>query len=203
MMQFSDFEKDALCEIFNISVSQAAAAMSEIVQQKISMTVPRVEVCDISKAKTFLDQGYDICGIAQHFRSTFSGKAILIFPEHRSLELVRLMVGVDTPMTQVTELEQDALAEIGNIVLNACLASLSTMFDQRFDLDIPQLVFGDSCAVLSDYSEDNVLILLQIKLYLEERELEGSIVFVVNLQSLQALQHSVQFFLKDIKSARP
>jgi chemotaxis protein CheC len=200
MMQFSDFEKDALCEIFNISVSQAAAAMSEIVQQKITMTVPKVEICDISKAIHFLDQGYDICGISQQFRSNFSGKAILIFPEHRSLELVRLMVGVDTPLTQVTQLEQDALAEIGNIVLNACLASLSTMFNQRFDLDIPQLVFGDSSSVLSEYDEDNVLILLQIKFYLEERELEGSIVFVVNLQSLLELQKSVQFFVKDIHS---
>lgn len=199
MTQFSDFEKDALCEIFNISVSQAAAAMSEIVQQKISMTVPKVEICNIDKAIDFLDQGYDICGIAQQFRSTFSGKAILIFPEHRSLELVRLMVGVDTPLAQVTELEQDALAEIGNIVLNACLASLSTMFNQRFDLDIPQLVFGDSSSVLSDYDEDNVLVLLQIKFYLEERELEGSIVFVVNLQSLMELQKSVQFFVKDIR----
>lgn len=199
MMQFSDFEKDALCEIFNISVGQAAAAMSEIVQQKISMTVPKVDICDIGKAIDFLDQGYDICGIAQHFRSSFSGKAILIFPEHRSLELVRLMVGLDTPLAQVTELEQDALAEIGNIVLNACLASLSTMFNQRFDFDIPQLVFGNSSTVLSDYEEDNVLILLQIKFFLDERELEGNIVFVVNLQSLMALQKSVQFFLKDLK----
>lgn len=200
MTQFSDLEKDALCEIFNISVSQAAAAMSEIVQQKISMNVPKVEICDINSAKNFLDQGYDICGIAQHFRSSFSGKAILIFPEHRSMELVRLMVGVDTPLAQITELEQDALAEIGNIVLNACLASLSTMFNQRFDFDIPQLVFGDSTAVLSDYEEGNVLVLLHIKFFLEERALDGSIVFMVNLESLMALQKSVQFFLKDLKS---
>lgn len=199
MPQFNDLEKDALCEIFNISVSQAAAAMSEIVQQKISMTVPRVEICDISKAIDVLNQGYDICGIAQHFRSSFSGKAILIFPEHRSLELVRLMVGMDTPLEQVTQLEQDALAEIGNIVLSACLSSLSAMFNQRFDFDIPQLVFGDSSSVLSDYDEDNVLILLQIKFFLEERELEGSIVFVVNLQSLMELKNTVHIFVKDIR----
>jgi chemotaxis protein CheC len=199
MPQFNDLEKDALCEIFNISVSQAAAAMSEIVQQKISMSVPRVEICDISKAIDVLDQGYDICGIAQHFRSSFSGKAILIFPEHRSLELVRLMVGMDTPLEQVTQLEQDALAEIGNIVLSACLSSLSTMFNQRFDFDIPQLVFGDSSSVLSDYDEDNVLILLQIKFSLEERELEGSIVFVVNLQSLMELKNRVHIFVKDLR----
>lgn len=200
MTQFSDFEKDALCEIFNISVSQAAAAMSEIVQQKINMTIPQVEICNTSTAIDFLDQGYDICGIAQHFRSNFSGKAILIFPEHRSLELVRLMLGMDTPLAQVTELEQDALAEIGNIVLSACLSSLSAMFNQRFDFDIPQLVFGNSSSVLSDYDDDNVLILLQIKFCLEERELEGSIVFVVNFQSLMELKKTVQLFVKDLNS---
>lgn len=195
-MQFSDLQKDALCEIFNISVGQAAAAMSEIVQQPIRMTVPKVDVCDISQAISQLDKGYDICGIAQRFQSSFSGQAILLFPEHRSLELVRLMVGLDTPVQQITELEQDAMAEIGNIVLNACLASLSNLFNQRFDLTIPQLVMGDSSQVLSEYEDEQVLILLQILFYLEDRELEGSIVFVVNLQSMLALQECIGTFIQ-------
>lgn len=197
-MLFNDLQKDALCEIFNISISQAAATMSDVVQQPVSMTVPKVEICSIAAAIQILDQGYDICGISQSFKGDFNGKAILLFPEHRSFELVHLMLGIEVPQAQVTELEQDALVEIGNIVLNACLSSLSVMLSQRFEFAIPELVMGNSAAVLSDYDDTNVLILLQITFVLEHRELAGSIVFVVNMQSMLALQHSVQHFVKDI-----
>lgn len=200
-MHFNELQMDALREIFNISISQAAATLSEVVQQPVSMTVPGVDICNIAKAIYILNQGYDICGISQCFSSEFSGKAILLFPEHRSLELVQLMVGVDTPLERVTELEQDALLEIGNLVINACLSSLSSMLNQRFEFDIPKLVFGSSNVVLSDYDESNMLILLQIKFVLEQRELEGSIVFVVNMQSMLALQKSVSVFIQDLDYA--
>lgn len=88
MLQFNELESDALSEMFNISLGQADAK-SEIVQQKISMTIPNVEICSTSKA----------------------------------IELL----------------------------------------DQSFDFDIPQLAFGASRSVLSDYPSDHALILLQIK----------------------------------------
>jgi len=199
MIPFNELQKDALCEIFNISVSQAAGALSEILQQKIHLTVPSVEICDTTTAIKYLDQKEDICGVSQRFRSDFDGHAVLIFPESRSLELVRLMVGIDVPLDQLTEMEKDALNEIGNIVLNSCLASLSDMFNQQFDCDIPQLLIGDSQTVLSSYSDNSVLILLQIKFIVGMEELEGHILFVVNTKSLDALTDSVNNFLLAIK----
>jgi chemotaxis protein CheC len=198
MVRFNELQKDALCEIFNISVSQAAGALSEILQQKIRLTVPSVEICDTKTVVEYIDQTNDICGISQRFQSDFDGHAVLIFPENRSLELVRLMVGIDVPLDQLTEMEQDALGEIGNIVLNSCLASLSDMFDQQFECGIPQLIIGNSHSVLSGYSDNSVLILLQIKFIVGEDELEGHILFVVNAQSLGSLLTSINKFLSGI-----
>ena len=198
MVRFNELQKDALCEIFNISVSQAAGALNEILQQKIRLTVPSVEICDTKTVVEYIDQTNDICGISQRFQSDFDGHAVLIFPENRSLELVRLMVGIDVPLDQLTEMEQDALGEIGNIVLNSCLASLSDMFDQQFECGIPQLIIGNSHSVLSGYSDNSVLILLQIKFIVGEDELEGHILFVVNAQSLGSLLTSINKFLSGI-----
>lgn len=198
MVQFNDLQKDALCEIFNISVSQAAGALSEILRKEIRLTVPRVEVCDTKAAANYLDQTNDIYGISQRFHSKFDGRAVLIFPEYQSLELVRLMVGIDVPLEHLTDMEQDALCEIGNIVINSCLASLSDMFHQPFDCDVPQLIVGKSYTVLSDYSEDSVLILLQIKFIVSDAELEGHMLFVVNPQSLASLVSSIDSFLGGI-----
>ncbi|MDX3774112.1 chemotaxis protein CheC [Chromatiaceae bacterium AAb-1] len=197
MPQFSELQKDALCEIFNISVSQAAAAMSEIIRATVKLTVPKVEICDVETAVAYLNQGNArICGVSQTFHGSFDGKAILIFPEERSLELVRLMMGIDVPMELLTDMEQDALAEVGNIVLNACLASLSDMFSQQFDCELPQLVEGNSLSLLQGYGAGNVLILLHIKFSVAEHALEGYIIFVVNAHSMKALEQSVDKFLQ-------
>lgn len=197
MANFTELQQDALCEIFNISVSQAAASLSEIVRDTVSLSVPKVEICDAEKATEYFGKDYMVCGIAQRFYGDFAGKAVLLFPEHRSLELVRLMVGLELPLEELNEMEQDALVEIGNIVINACMASLSDMFHQQFDCDIPQIIVGDSHSVLNGYEESNSLIIMQIKFSIASRDLEGHIVFMVNAKSLDALERSVNEFLQE------
>jgi len=197
MANFNELQQDALCEIFNISVSQAAASLSEIVRDAVELSVPKVEVCAADHAKQYFGDSYKICGIAQRFYGDFAGKAILLFPENRSLELVRLMVGLDLPLDELTDMEQDALIEIGNIVINACMASLADMFHQHFDCDIPQIIVGNSDAVLNGYDENTSLIIIRIKFTISSKDLEGYIVFMVNAKSMDALEVSVNKFLNE------
>lgn len=195
MPNFSELQQDALCEIFNISVSQAAASLSEIVRDAVELSVPRVDLCGAEHAKHYFGDSYKVCGISQQFYGDFAGKAILLFPESRSLELVRLMVGLELPIAELTDMEQDALIEIGNIVINACMASLSTMFHQHFDCDIPLIIVGDSETVLDGYGGDSSLIIIQINFSIAARNLEGHIVFMVNAKSMDALESSVNKFI--------
>lgn len=195
MPNFSELQQDALCEIFNISVSQAAASLSEIVRDPVELSVPRVDLCAADHAKHYFGDSYKVCGISQQFYGDFAGKAILVFPESRSLELVRLMVGLELPIEELSEMEQDALIEIGNIVINACMASLSDMFHQHFDCDIPHTIVGDSEAVLNGYDDNSSLIIIQIKFSISSRDLEGHIVFMVNAKSMEALEVSVNKFI--------
>lgn len=196
MHNFNELQQDALCEIFNISVSQAAASLSEIVRDTVVLSVPKVEICDAGQATQYFGNDYKVCGIAQRFYGEFAGKAVLLFPESRSLELVRLMVGLELPLDELSEMEQDALVEIGNIVINACMASLADMFHQQFDCDIPQIIIGDSQSVLDDYEGNNSLIIMQIKFSISARDLEGHIVFMVNAKSMGSLENSVNEILR-------
>ena len=64
-------------------------------------------------------------GIHQVFEGEITGRALLIFPDTKSLELVRAVIGGELPLEEIIELEQEALAEIGNIILNGCLATIA------------------------------------------------------------------------------
>jgi len=49
--------------------------------------------------------------IRQDFTGAFSGRALLIFPEASSLELVRVVVGRQLSLEDIVNLEDEALAE--------------------------------------------------------------------------------------------
>jgi len=66
-----------------------------------------------------------VCGVAQDFSRPFNTEAILMLPEDHSLEMVRMMLGGSYSMDELSELEQEAMAEIGNILLNACIGSMA------------------------------------------------------------------------------
>jgi hypothetical protein len=103
---------DALDEIFNISVGRAAASLSELTREVVSMRVPLVHILSLQKAIDLLDTEHKlrITSVSQKFTGSFSGKALLMFTGSSSLEVVRLMLGLQMPLEQLTEMEQDAMS---------------------------------------------------------------------------------------------
>ena len=79
----------------------------------------------------------------QSFEGPFSGRALLIFPAAQSLELVRSIVGDEHSLEDVIDLEQEALAETGNIILNACLATIANVLRRTMRMSLPSVIRGD------------------------------------------------------------
>ena len=85
---------DALSEIFNIGVGKAAAAMGRLLRDEVLLSVPHVSVFTVNEAAQQLGtQGHPMYGVRQPFRGVLNGDALLIFPGHRSLEIVRIVAG--------------------------------------------------------------------------------------------------------------
>jgi chemotaxis protein CheC len=89
---------DALSEIFNIGVGKAAAAMGSLLRDEVLLSVPHVSVFTVNEAAQQLGtQGHPMYGVRQPFRGVLNGDALLIFPGHRSLEIVRIVAGQNVP----------------------------------------------------------------------------------------------------------
>ena len=89
---------DALSEIFNIGVGKAAAAMGRLLRDEVLLSVPHVSVFTVNEAAQQLGtQGHPMYGVRQPFRGVLNGDALLIFPGHRSLEIVRIVAGQNVP----------------------------------------------------------------------------------------------------------
>jgi chemotaxis protein CheC len=203
MLTLSELQHDALVEIFNIGVGQAARAMSEIVSEEVTMSVPSIRFLNRADAAALLGNvdGQRVCGVSQFYEGAFSTRAILMFPEDKSLDIVRLMVGDAVPFKQLTEMEQEAMSEIGNIILNSCVGTLANIFEQELRGSLPVYHLGSSGDILgaSGGSPDTVVLVLHIDFILETHQINGYVAFVLDLSALADLQVQVERYLSAIE----
>ncbi|MES2161056.1 MAG: chemotaxis protein CheC [Pseudomonadota bacterium] len=201
MFTLSELENDALIEIFNIGVGQAAASMSAIVNEAVRMSVPSVSFINRAEAARLLNgkspEAEAICGVSQHYEGAFATEAILMFPEDKSLEIVRLMVGEAVPLNELTEMEQEAMCEIGNIILNSCVGTLANIFQRELHGSLPQYHVGTSDEILiaSGSQPDTVVLMLHIDFLLEKHQIHGYVAFVLDISALHDLKEQINLYI--------
>jgi chemotaxis protein CheC len=192
-------ERDAVEEILNIAIGQAAASLSKMVRDKISLSVPFIEFLPPREAAERLDSatgGAESVAVRQHFATLFSGNILLIFPERSSLDLVRSMLGDTVPMDSLSELEQEALMEVGNVILNACLGSLANQLDLAIESSLPIYIRGRGSRILeSKHPDTEMVMFLQVDFSLATKGIHGYLAFVMDIVSARHFSESVSAYV--------
>jgi chemotaxis protein CheC len=187
-------ELDALTELVNLGVSNAAHSLRELVREEILLSVPKVTVVSRDEAIKNLGERdvKRLVAVHQDFDGDIAGRALLIFPETKSLELVRAIVGSDLSLDDIIELEQEALAETGNIILNACLATMANNLGRTLKISLPEVLHGGGPEFFyvkpPPFVDDNVLF-SYINFSVRQRNITGYIAMLLDLPSLATLKN--------------
>jgi chemotaxis protein CheC len=112
------------------------------------------------------------------------------------------MLGEDAGDYEGTELEQEALAELGNILLNNCLATIANQLNRTIQTDIPQ-AFSTKADELSgklnlsdDVFADSVVMLVNIDFSLRESALQGHLIFLIDMRSTEPFLAALQSYIE-------
>lgn len=202
-VDLSELEHDALTELVNIGVSRAAASLRGMVDRQVLLSVPSVEVVSRSAAAALIRERETgpLVAVRQDFNGAFNGQALLIFPEQNSLELVRSVTGDELSAADVLDIEQEALAETGNIVLNSCLATMANMLERPLEMSLPEVIRGESARFFelgADEGEAGVVLFLYINFAVSERDIRGYIAMLMDLPSLAALKALIDEFIQRV-----
>jgi chemotaxis protein CheC len=110
-------------------------------------------------------------------------------------------VGAEHSLEDVMDLEQEALAETGNIILNACLATIANVLHRTMRMSLPSVLRGDGATLFdirkSDPNADSVLF-LYIDFTIKKRDIHGFIALLMDLPSITALKEIVRDFVSGI-----
>jgi len=200
--ELSAIEKDALAEIGNMGVSRAATSLRQMLGEQVLLSVPAVHIVSREIAAKLVEQGSTprLVAVQQSFEGPFSGKALLIFPEAQSLELVRTILGDEQSLEDVIDLEQEALAETGNIILNACLATIANVLQRTMRMSLPSVVRGDGATLFADSDAGgNLVLFLYIDFMIKKRDMHGFIALLMDLPSIAALKAIVHDFIDRVE----
>jgi chemotaxis protein CheC len=174
-----------------------------MVGEQVFLSVPSVEVVTQVVAAKLIGQRENdlLVAVRQDFEGAFSGRALLIFPEPKSLELVRAVAGEDVSQEELAEMEDEALAETGNIILNGCLATIGNMLQRSLTVSLPEVIRGDGrllFEVAGERSTDGLVLFLYINFSIRNRDITGYIAMVMDLPSLAALTLLIDDFIQRI-----
>ena len=200
-VELSEAEQDALGEIANMGVSRAAASLRQLVGDQVLLSVPAVNIISRVAAARLVEDGSasKLIAVQQSFSGPFSGKALLIFPAAHSLELVRSIVGDAHSLEDVIDLEHEALAETGNIILNACLATIANVLRQTMRMTLPSVVRGDGATLFEiGDGHDKLVLFLYIDFTIKNRDIRGFIAMLMDLPAIAVLKHIVANFVHSL-----
>jgi chemotaxis protein CheC len=198
----SEIEQDVIAEIANMGVSRAANSLRQMVGHEVLLSVPAVNVVTREVAVRLVERGSSSNAVQQSFEGPFSGKALLIFPAAQSLELVRSIVGDEHSLEDIIDLEHEALTETGNIILNACLATIANVLRQTMRMSLPAVVRGDGGILFDVHSgpaEEDLVLFLYIDFTVKSREIRGFIALMLDLPAIVALKEIVRDFVAGIE----
>ena len=141
---------DVLREIGNIGTGNATTALSQMLNCKVDMNVPQVKLLEFSHVGELMGgEELIMAGIYLGVQGDTKGSILFLLEKESAQKLVERLLGTPSSGDELSEMEQSALKEIGNIITASYLNSLSTLTNLVIYPSVPALSIDMAGAILS------------------------------------------------------
>jgi chemotaxis protein CheC len=194
-MQLNPSQVDALTELINIGLGRAAAILNEMATSHVKLSAPRIEV--LSLKEILIGKGRQLnatlSSVKMSFTGTMGGSAFLAFPPESALRLVSLLTGENRESPDLDSLKMETLNEVGNIVLNGVLGSISNAMEGMVNYTIPSYQEATlERMFLESVDEDDAVVLAVAEFTVEEQNVRGDTLLILEPKSFMTLLTAIE-----------
>ncbi len=190
-MQLTEDQIDALKELVNIGVGRAASVLNEIVNAYIKLQIPFIKVLTPQELQQELKQRFDddiLSAVQLRFSGSFRGIAELVFPKESAKALVAIVTDENPGDQDLDAVKIGTLSEVGNIIINGVIGSISNVLRQQMNYGVPQYIEDKIENLLSgDIQSDDAILLAQTQFTIEKLRIIGDIILIFEVKSFDAL----------------
>lgn len=190
-MYLKPYHIDALRELVNIGVGQAAGVLNQMLRSHIRLQVPHARVLSLSELKEEMEElgAETLSAVQLMFNGPSSGIASLAFPTDSAVKFVDILVGEESGIPDFDSIKIGTLTEVGNIVLNGVMGSIGNILNQRIGYSVPTYMEDPVKGLLGLGSPDpsTTVLWAQTRFTIEQYQITGDVILLFEMGSLDVL----------------
>lgn len=188
---------DVLKEIGNIGAGNATTAISNMLNLRLNMNVPKVQLLSFPELGSAVGTEEEaIVGIYLEVESDISGSMMFLLRMESARYLVNHLMGRDESYNEpFSEMDLSAIKEIGNIIAGSYLSALASMTGMVITSSVPYLAIDMAAAILSvpaiqfgQYGDNALLIQTEFG---DDQMIDGYFILLPEIDSYEKILSSL------------
>ncbi len=192
-------QRDALGEVINIAFARTAASLSQLSGHRVLLDAPGIDVVPIEQISVALGKFIktdEVVTVHQIFSGPVSGDALLMLDDKGTRTLTDLLSGATVPSSELDEANREAITEVGNILLNACLGVFGNLLHVHVTFSMPRLYLENLEKMLRSITigtaDLRYGIVVSTEFRIREGAVSGYLALVLGVSSLECLLKAIE-----------
>ena len=202
-MNITEETKDMLCELMNMGIGEASIALSETLNQYITLKVPEVLILTFDEMLAFVNshETKNYVHVIQKMHGTIKGLGVLSFPLENGKALVDTLLQNDAESEgdEFTSWEIEAIQEVGNMVINSLGMAIADTTGIKIRYELPEIFFSENIYPVSKVpeQEEDIFCFATTTFYVKNLDVLGCVNLVLTNKSVQVISDKLIHSLKD------
>lgn len=178
---------DKLQHLIGLGSNTAASTLTELTGSTMHFQPPTVETMTAYSLQQLLKGRFGdeaICAAQLPFEGSLNGTSQLFFPQTSGASLTELLTGEPPDSEEFDTLKQEALTEVGNIVLNSVMGAMSNALEKQLTFSVPIYQEATVADLTQSLAQDSnaVIILTQTHFNIKDLQIDGDIILFFRMQ---------------------
>jgi chemotaxis protein CheC len=199
-MDFKPDIMDALTELVGLGIGKAADVLNSMLDSHIGLSVPSVRLVHGAELVEVLsrDGGNALSAVQMRYAGSMKGSVDLIFSAGEAGRLVDCIIGEETVLAEegLDALRSGTLCEVGNIIINAIMGTLSNVLKLNLSYTVPSYIEGNASLLVDEAGvmEGHIVLLAETEFTVEAKSIRGRVAIFFSPVSFELLHSAVREF---------
>jgi len=203
-MKLSAVQADAIQELGNIGAAHAATTLSQMLGSTIEMSVPAIRVVDLSQLGQYMGEesaamvAFELQGDIPH-----GGYILFYITRESAVRMTNTMLGQTETNRPLSEMDESALLEVGNIMVSAFLDATAELLGFVMLPSPPALTIDMAHAAMQSLiaqmqEETDEVLLFSTELVCEEYKVDSDIIMMPERSTLLRIIELLENMMKPV-----
>ena len=202
---FTEDQRDALQEVANLAMGQAATRLARLLDSFIELSVPRVKVVAVSEAAQALREmtGIEdaVSAVRQGFRSDIKGEALVICRSDGIEQLCSLVSDPFANSSYEAVSQRELMFDVANVLTGACVSSILDQLGRTPVFSAPGLL-GNAMTLDEVFQPDvlqwQVALLVEVNFALEDQSFRAHLVMLMAEESIRQMNGALDELISSL-----